>query len=62
MAGSSGAMSSASYQSFLNASYNLVKTNTLLVGGAYYEECWTVISLLMLTGNFLDYTQITPAP
>ena len=56
-----GAMSSASYQSFLNASYNLVKTNTLLVGGAYYEECWTVMSLLMMTGNFLDYTQITPA-
>ena len=56
-----GAMSSASYQPFLNASYNLVKTNTLLVGGAYYEECWTVMSLLMMTGNFLDYTQITPA-
>ena len=56
-----GAMSSATYQSFLNASYNLVKTNTLLVGGAYYEECWTVMSLLMMTGNFLDYTQITPA-
>jgi hypothetical protein len=56
-----GAMSSATYQSFLNASYNLVKTNTLLVGGAYYEECWTVMSLLMMTGNFLDYTQLTPA-
>jgi hypothetical protein len=56
-----GAMSSATYQSFLNASYNLVKTNTLLVGGAYYEESWTVMSMLMMTGNFLDYTQITPA-
>ena len=56
-----GAMSSATYQSFLNASYNLVKTNTLMVGGAYYEECWTVMSLLMMTGNFLDYTQLTPA-
>ncbi len=56
-----GAMSSASYQSFLNASYNLVKTDTLLVGGAYYDECWTVMSLLMMTGNFLDYTQLTPA-
>ena len=56
-----GAMSSASYQSFLNASYNLVKTNSLLVGGAYYDESWTVMSLLMMTGNFLDYTQLTPA-
>ena len=27
-----------------------------LAGGAYYEESWTVMSLLMMTGNFLDYT------
>jgi hypothetical protein len=56
-----GAMNSASNQAFLNAAYNLVKTDTLLVGGAYYEESWTVMSLLMMTGNFLDYTQLTPA-
>jgi hypothetical protein len=56
-----GAMSSASNQSFLNAAYGLVKTDTLMVGGAYYEESWTVMSLLMMTGNFLDYTQLTPA-
>ncbi|HVV16796.1 MAG TPA: glycosyl hydrolase family 8 [Polyangia bacterium] len=56
-----GAMSSPSYQSFLDASYKLVKGNNLLVGGAYYEESWTVMSLLMMTGNFLDYTQLTPA-
>jgi hypothetical protein len=56
-----GAMSNVSYQPFLNASYNLVKTNSLLVGGAYYDESWTVMSLLMMTGNFLDYTQLTPA-
>ena len=56
-----GAMTNASYQSFLDASYNLVKTGTLMVGGAYYEESWTVLSLLMMTGNFLDYTQIQPA-
>jgi hypothetical protein len=56
-----GAMNSASNQSFVNSAYGLVKTDTLLVGGAYYEESWTVMSLLMLTGNFLDYTAIQPA-
>jgi hypothetical protein len=56
-----GAMSSSSYQSLLDGTYKLLKTNTLLVGGAYYDESWTVMSLLMMTGNFLDYTQLTPA-
>jgi hypothetical protein len=56
-----GAMNSASNQAFLNAAYTLVKGDNLFVGGAYYEESWTVMSLLMMTGNFLDYTQITPA-
>jgi hypothetical protein len=28
----------------------------LLVGGTYYDESWTVLSLLMMTANFLDYT------
>jgi hypothetical protein len=56
-----GAMNSASNQSFVNSAYAAVKTNNLLVGGAYYEESWTVMSLLMLTGNFLDYTAIQPA-
>jgi hypothetical protein len=28
----------------------------LLVGGTYYDESWTVLSLLMMTGNFIDYT------
>jgi hypothetical protein len=55
-----GAMNSASNQSFLNSAYGLVKTNNLLVGGAYYEESWTVMSLLMMTGNFLDYTKQSP--
>jgi hypothetical protein len=56
-----GAMSSPSYQAFLDASYKLLKGNNLLVGGAYYDESWAVMSLLMMTGNFLDYTQLTPA-
>ena len=32
----------------------------MIVGGAYYEESWMVMSLLMMTGNFLDYTAIQP--
>ncbi len=56
-----GAMGTTSAQAFLDATYNLVKGDNLLVGGAYYDESWTVMSLLMMTGNFLDYTQITPA-
>jgi glycosyl hydrolase family 8 len=56
-----GAMSDASHQSFVNDAYARLKTRQLMVGGAYYEESWTVISLLMMTGNLLDYTAISPA-
>ncbi len=55
-----GAMSSPAYQSFLDAAYARLATRQMLVGGAYYEESWNVMSLLMLTGNFLDYTAIQP--
>ena len=51
-----GAMSSSSYQSFLDSAYGEVATHNLLAGGAYYEDSWTVMSLLMMTANFLDYT------
>ncbi|HEY7371875.1 MAG TPA: glycosyl hydrolase family 8 [Polyangia bacterium] len=56
-----GAMSSATYQSFVTDAYGRVATRQLMVGGAYYEESWTMLSLLMMTGNFLDYTSIQPA-
>jgi endo-1,4-beta-D-glucanase Y len=51
-----GAMSNSTYQSFVNDAYAAVATGRLLVGGTYYDESWTVMSMLMLTGNFLDYT------
>jgi endo-1,4-beta-D-glucanase Y len=36
---------------------------TMLVGGQYYDQCWTVMSLLMMSGNFLNYCpQPTPTP
>src|SRR5690606_15978749 len=56
-----GAMFDPSYSSFVQDSYDAVAGLDLLTGGAYYDESWTVLSLLMMTGNFLDYTQITPA-
>jgi len=52
-----GAMSASTYQPFLNDAYAAVATDTLFAGGTYYEESWTVMSLLMMTANFLDYTK-----
>ena len=51
-----GAMSAASFQPFLEKAYTAVATRTLLAGGGYYDGSWTVLSLLMMTANFLDYT------
>jgi endo-1,4-beta-D-glucanase Y len=51
-----GAMSSPAYSQLLNDAYAGVATRTYLVGGTYYEDCWTVMSLLTMTANFLDYT------
>jgi hypothetical protein len=55
-----GAMSSASYQTFLNDAYGVLATGKAIVGGTYYDESWAVLSLLMMTANFLDYTTISP--
>jgi endo-1,4-beta-D-glucanase Y len=55
-----GAMSDSTHQGFLDAAYDRLKTSELLVGGEYYDRSWTVLALLMLTGNFLDYTKIEP--
>jgi hypothetical protein len=52
-----GSMGSASAQSFLDSAYADVATLKLLVGGTYYDDSWTVMSLLMMTGNFLDLSE-----
>ena len=52
-----GAMAGAEYQDFLDDTYRLLVSGNLLCGGQYYDESWTVLSLLMMTGNFLDYTK-----
>jgi endo-1,4-beta-D-glucanase Y len=51
-----GAMSAPAHRTFLDDAYTGVATRTYLAGGTYYEDSWTVMSLLMMTGSFLDYT------
>jgi endo-1,4-beta-D-glucanase Y len=57
-----GAMVGATYQTFINESYARVATMQANVGGAYYDESWAVMSLLMMTGNMLNYTDATIQP
>ena len=51
-----GATSSSSYQSFVDDAYAEIATLRALTGGTYYDDSWTVLSLLALTGNFIDFT------
>jgi endoglucanase len=46
-----GAMHDPSHQAFVDAAYARVRTGKLLARSRYYNHCWTVLSLLMLTGN-----------
>jgi endoglucanase len=46
-----GAQHDARYQRFVDEAYDRVKTGKLLARSRYYNHCWTVLSLLMLTGN-----------
>ncbi|HEY5959472.1 MAG TPA: glycosyl hydrolase family 8 [Polyangiaceae bacterium] len=55
-----GAMSDGQYQSFVDAGYAAVATLGLNAGTIYYQKSWTALSLLMLTGNFIDFTQLAP--
>jgi hypothetical protein len=52
-----GAMSDAKYQAFLDEAYVAVATLKLGAGTIYYQKSWTALSLLMMTGNFVDFTQ-----
>ena len=53
-----GAMSSPSYKSFVDDAYGALATDMLLAGGTYYEDSWTVMSLLMMSANFLNFTAL----
>ncbi len=50
-----GAMFDGTYQVFLDAAYQRLRTGQLLTRSRYYNHCWTVLSLLMLTGNFVTF-------
>lgn len=50
-----GAMFSPEYQTFIDGAYSRVRTGKLLARSRYYNQCWTVLSLLMLTGNFVTF-------
>jgi endo-1,4-beta-D-glucanase Y len=45
------------YQSFVDDVYAHIMQNNMWTGGQYYDESWTMLTMLMLTGNFLDYTK-----
>ncbi len=49
-----GAMHDPRYQELIDAAYSRVRTGQLLTRSRYYNHCWTVLSLLMLTGNLLE--------
>ena len=53
-----GAMSDTQYQSFINQAYAAVATLNLTAGTIYCQKSWTALSLLMMTGNLVDFTQI----
>jgi len=48
-----GAQHDPRYQRFVDEAYARVRTGELLARSRYYNHCWTVLSLLMLTGNLL---------
>ena len=48
-------MFSPEYQTFIDGAYSRVRTGKLLARSRYYNQCWTVLSLLMLTGNFVTF-------
>ena len=52
-----GGMSSASYSTLTQQAYQFLLGNPTQ-GGEYYAESWTALSLLMMSGNFLDYTNL----
>lgn len=47
-----GAMCDPKYQALVDGTYERVRTGRLLARSRYYNHCWTVMTLLMFTGNF----------
>lgn len=56
MAGAAaGAMFSPAHQAFIDQAYSRLRTGKLLTRSRYYNHCWTVLGLLMLTGNLVEF-------
>ena len=53
-----GGMHASQFQTLVDEGYALVATGELLARSRYYNLSWTTLSLLMLTGNLVEY----PAP
>jgi hypothetical protein len=49
-----GAMHDPEYRSFVESAYARVRTGKLLARSRYYNHSWTVLSLLMLSGNLVE--------
>ena len=52
-----GAMSSSDFAMLRDQGYADVATDMLFAGSQYYQESWTVLSLIMMTGMMDDLTQ-----
>jgi endo-1,4-beta-D-glucanase Y len=50
-----GAMHDPTFQTLIDEGYELVATGELLARSRYYNLSWTVLTLLMLTGNLAEY-------
>jgi endo-1,4-beta-D-glucanase Y len=53
-----GAMNDPMNQIFVEEAYAAVATLGLSAGTIYYQKSWTALSLIMLTGNFVDLTAL----
>ncbi len=52
-----GAMHDTLYRDFVDAAYARLRTGRLLARSRYYNHCWTVLGLLMLTGNLIEFPE-----
>jgi endo-1,4-beta-D-glucanase Y len=55
-----GAMAQPMYSMFRDEAYDAVATLTLFAGSQYYNESWTVLSIIMMTGLMDDLTLPPP--
>jgi endo-1,4-beta-D-glucanase Y len=50
-----GAMSDPQYQQFVDDAYAKLATLNLTAGTIYYQKSWTALSLLMMTGDLVNW-------